>query len=555
MLSSFVFLLGLFILGCVCSSRLSSRFNMPCLLLFLGVGMLMRHMPDFGNFSLQRAITDVSGGLSWQVANFIGMLALAFILFSGGYDTSWKSLQKVKNRGVLLATVGVLLTAFLVGIFSYCVFNLVFPFPVRFSWCLLFGSIISSTDAAAVFSIFRGKSIGLKHNIKDILELESGSNDPMATFLTVFMLEIVAQEVASGTAVSCSRYLLIVPLFCVKMVVGVAIGLLTAKLAMWLYHKINLEYDSLYYVLTFAWILLTYGLSSVCYGNGFIAVYVAGVYLGNHDFIFHNSNGRFCDAIAWLMQVFLFGMLGFMCKPELIWEYKGTGILLAFFLMLVARPAACILCLLKSKYSRNARMFISWVGLRGGAPIMLATFPMMLSMNIPAIVQGKSVLCSPNEILFNIVFFIVVLSVVIQGSTLTPVARLLKLDKPYRAVLTPPIRFENTTYTSPKYSSSNSAVRSDSAIQFYGTKTEEMMISKKSDLDQKKLLDVKLPHAAFILMIRRDDYYIVPRGNTVIHAGDIFTVLGTPSVLEETLVFLHSHEPVSSELGLLSDPC
>ncbi len=484
------------ILACACASKLSSWINMPVLVVFLGVGMLageegIGHIPfDNPNY-----------------ANVIGSIAMAFILFSGGFDTKWNSVKSVVGIGGLLSSLGVLLTALFLGVFTFFFLRWQLPdkhFPL--SWCLLLGSIISSTDAAAVFSILRSKSVSLKGKLQPLLEFESGSNDPMAAFLTVFLIPIALADMQNpNAATDYGVYLQIIPNFLTKMTLGVVLGIMWGKLAIWLFNKIDLEYDGLYYVLGISMVFLSFGCSELLNGNGFMAVYVTGMVMGNGKFIYHNGLGRFHDGMAWLMQVVLFTMLGLLATPSLVWESRYIGLAIAAFLMIAARPLAMFLCMLGSKFSWNERLLVSWVGLRGGAPVMLATFPW---------VEGL-----PNHMMmFHIVFFIVLTSVILQGMTIMPAACKLNLNLPLQIHPRVPLEFENT-------GNMNGDMK-------------EYEIMPGSPFVGKTLANLGLPVGALVLLIRRGGSYVVPHGNTELQLNDSLMVLGTPEVLEETGKFL-----------------
>lgn len=494
--TSILAVLAALILICVCSSKLSAWINLPSLLLFLGVGMLA------GSEGIGKIAFDNA-----KQANLIGTVAMAFILFSGGFDTKWQDVRKVFGYGSLLSSLGVLITAGLAGGLIYVLLWRFFPSnSIPLSACLLLGSIISSTDAAAVFSILRGRGVSLKGNLKPLLEFESGSNDPMAAFLTLFMLEVIARETTSGTVASLSAYLLIMPMFLLKMTIGLSIGYTVARGAAWLFNRINLDYDGLYHVLGIAVCLLVYSLSELCFGNGFLGAYVAGMTMGNLTFVFHNGLGRFFDGLAWLMQVILFTMLGLLSFPSKIWEVKWIGLAVTLILMVIARPVAVFVCMMGKKYTLRERLFISWVGLRGGAPIMLATFPLMAAIN-------------HHSFIFHIVFFIVLLSVLIQGMTLMPAARLLQLDLPYRSLPRAPIQFEHT-----------------------GTVKEistEIEVLPQAEVIGKAIAELNLPEGALVLSIRRRDGFIVPRGGTRLQAGDVLQVMGDPHLLQQTTELLN----------------
>ena len=482
-----LFIFAFIMMVCLLSSKFSSYINMPSLLLFLAVGML------FGSEGI--------GGIDFDnatVANYIGSAAMAFILFSGGFDTNWKNVKSVFLTGGILSSIGVLLTALFTGFFVW--FFLKFATPnseVPLSWCILLGSIISSTDAAAVFSILRSRSVSLRGDLQPLLEFESGSNDPMAAFLTVFMVDVVVSEMTSGVSMSLKDYWVILPFFVWKMALGIGFGCFLGWLAVWIYNKINFEYSGLYYVLGIIMVLFSFSLTELSYGNGFMAVYVCGMLMGNHRFIYHNSIGRFYDGLAWIMQVVLFTMLGLLAFPTQIWHAKWIGLVIALFLMVVARPLAVFISMWRSRFTVTERLLVSWVGLRGGAPIMLATFPLMA--NIPN-----------SDLLFHVVFFIVLTSVLVQGMTIMPMAKMLKLDAPLRKNPMAPLFIEET-------GDENSASR-------------EIIVPATWNGEQ--LAKLKLPKEALVVLIRRDDKFILPRGDVALLEDDVLTVIGTPAAIQ-----------------------
>lgn len=470
------------------SSKISTHINMPCLLLFLIVGMLAG-VEGIGKLNFDNA----------SLANSIGSIAMAFILFSGGFDTGIDSIKKVFLPGIIMSSIGVLLTAFFSGCFIWmiCKFLLTSK-QFSFSWCLLAGSIISSTDAAAVFSILRSKSVSLKGKLQSLLEFESGSNDPMAAFLTIFMINIVLLESKGGETNLLNSYLMLIPAFMYKMAIGILTGYIIGKISVWIFNNIDFEYNGLYYVLGIVVVLSSFSSAELLKGNGFMAVYTAGIIMGNKIFVFHNGVGRFYDGVAWLMQVILFILLGLLAYPSKLLLAGDTGLLSAIFLMFIARPAATFLCLIRSEFSMKERLFISWVGLRGGAPIVLATFPMMHNVY-------------ENSYMFHIVFFIVLTSVIFQGMTIMPVARLLKLDAPLKKKPRSPLSIEET-----------------------GDKemiSREMSITR--DFGNTTLAELKLPKGTLILMIHRDEKIIIPKGNTILQIDDMVTVLGSPESIKE----------------------
>lgn len=339
----------------VLASKASAKLGIPALLLFLVLGML--------------AGSDGPGGIYFDdahLAQSLGVVALALILFSGGLDTEWSSVRPVLWKGLALSTAGVLITAALVGLFA----RMVLGFSLLEG--VLLGAIVSATDAAAVFSVLRARSVGLKGHVRPLLELESGSNDPMAVFLTTGLIGIMTQPQA--------RWFSLVPMFIQQMVLGAALGYAIGRLMVFLINRLRLEFEGLYPVLTLSLILLTYGGTASLGGNGFLAVYVAGLVMGKNDFIHKRSVMRFHDGLAWLMQIVMFLALGLLVFPSHLLPIIGLGLLSSLFLMLVARPVSVLVTMAFSGMRLNEKLMISWVGLRGAVPIVLATFPLLAGM-------------------------------------------------------------------------------------------------------------------------------------------------------------------------------
>lgn len=274
------------------------------------------------------------------------------------------------------------------------------------------GAIVSSTDAAAVFSILRGKNLALKKNLRPTLELESGSNDPMAYVLTIAFLSLV-QEPDKGIAS-------ILPLFILQMLIGGVSGLLFGKLSKWIINNIKLDFEGLYPALTIALMFITFSATNTVYGNGFLAIYICSVYLGNQNIIHKNTILRMFDGLAWLMQIVLFLTLGLLVFPTQIIPYIGIGLIISLFLIFIARPLAVFISLIPFKMKLRRRFYISWVGLRGAVPIVFATYPLLAGIE-------------KANVIFNIVFFVALSSVLIQGTTISLVAKWLKVGLPESA--------------------------------------------------------------------------------------------------------------------------
>jgi cell volume regulation protein A len=447
--------------------KTSYKFGVPTLILFLAIGML--------------AGSDGIGGIHFdnpQIAQFIGIVALNFILFSGGLDTNWESVKPVLKEGITLSTLGVFLTAITLGIFVYYITD----FTIYES--MLLGSIVSSTDAAAVFSILRSKSLALKNNLRPTLELESGSNDPMAYVLTIAFLSLVTNQNQSIIS--------IIPLFLQQMILGGIAGFAFGKLSKVIINKIKLDFEGLYPVLVIALMFITFSATDFVGGNGFLAIYICAVYLGNQELIHKKTIFKMYDGLAWLMQIVLFLTLGLLVFPTQIVPYIGIGLLISLFLIIVARPIGVFLSLMFFKMKLRRRFYISWVGLRGAVPIVFATYPLLAGID-------------KANIIFNIVFFISVTSVLIQGTTLSIVAKWLNVALPEKAK--PKTEIDKFILELPK------------------TSLQEFKIMQDFFAVNKRIIELNFPKSAFIVMIKRNDEYIRPGGSTKIEAGDILMVL------------------------------
>ena len=365
--------------------KVSSRLGIPALLLFLGIGML--------------AGSDGLGGIYFDnaaVAQSVGVIALAFILFAGGLDTEWKAVRPALGAALALSTIGVLLTAVVVAIFA------IFLLHVSFLEGLLLGAIISATDAAAVFSVLGARKLNLSGKLIPLLELESGSNDPMAVFLTIGLTNLLTNPHESVFAV--------LLLFVQQMGIGAIFGLLLGLGAIYLIGRLKLEEAALYPVLTIALVLLAYGLTATLGGSGFLAVYLVGVLLGNSSVQRMNRLTGFHDSLAWLMQIAMFLILGLLVFPSHLPAVVVSGLLITAVAIFIARPVSVLITLFPVKMPLQEKLFVSWVGLRGAVPIVLATFPLLAGL-------------SRASLLFDLVFFVVFASVLLQGASVPFVAR------------------------------------------------------------------------------------------------------------------------------------
>lgn len=461
------------ILVSIALARLSDNLGVPTLLLFLGIGML--------------AGSEGPGGIFFDdagLAQSVGIFALVIILFAGGLDTSWPRVKPVFWQATSLATLGVFITALAVGLFASAVLG----FSLLTG--LLLGAVVSSTDAAAVFSVLRSKNVSLRGQLKPLLELESGSNDPMAVFLTVGLIQLLANADASIGSV--------VLLFFVQMGLGAVFGLALGKAMVLVINHLRVAYEGIYPVLSLAFAALIYGVTASIGGSGFLAVYVAGMVAGNSEFIQKKSLLRFFDGLAWLSQIAMFLTLGLLVYPSRIIPVIGVGLLVSGFLMFVARPLSVSLSLLLSKLTIREKSLVSWVGLRGAVPIILATFPLLARL-------------PDAELIFYIVFFIVLTSALLQGWSIPFAARLLRLDAPLDRKRRYPIEF--------------------APVEGVDTELVDLIVPYHSAVAGKSIIELGLPQDSLIVLVSRSDNFLVPSGGTMLQEGDTILVLVNKSNL------------------------
>ena len=455
----------------VLAGKVAYRLGTPALLLFLGVGVFFGY--------------EILSFNSPELTQFMGMIALSIILFSGGMDTKFSDIKPVLLPGIILATVGVLLTAFILGGFIYGIspwLGVGLSFPIA----LLLASTMASTDSASVFSILRTKKQGLNEHLRPLLELESGSNDPVAYILVVLLVGILSpnkESVSIGTSIM---------LFVVQMTVGALAGYGFGRAAVWTLNKINISNASLYSILLLAFVFLTFSFTTLVHGNGFLAVYIAGLVVGNHKIVHKRTVVTFFDGVTWLVQIIMFIMLGLLINiKELI--SPGTlllGLATALFMTFIARPIAVQLCMLPFKqFSRKARAYVGWVGLRGAVPIIFATYPLV--DNVPH-----------ADLIFNVVFIVTIISLTLQGTTVSGMANALGVARKERE------------------SSFGDAFQDRMKSEFTEVDVNEQMLSSGNTL---KL--ITLPPHTLVVMVCRDGDYFVPQGDTALQVGDKLLIL------------------------------
>lgn len=453
-------------------SKAGLRLGIPALLLFLGVGMI------FGSdgFGIQFSNPDT--------AQFIGVIALSIILFSGGMETSFKEIKPVLGQGIMLATFGVMATTLITGYFIYLLTGFFCDFAtLSLMESMLLAAVMSSTDSASVFSILRSKGLGLKENLRPTLELESGSNDPMAYMLTLLLIQII--QVGSFDLQRSAIMLVI------QLSVGAVLGYILGKLAAWTINKINIDNASLYTVLLLAFVFFIFSFTDLLKGNGYLAVYIAGLVVGNQKIIHKKSLSTFFNGFAWLFQIVMFLTLGLLVNPKDLLPIAGVGLLIGIFMILIARPVSVFLCLLPFRnFTQKARVYISWVGLRGAVPIIFATYPWISGIE-------------HAQTMFNIVFFITIVSLLVQGMTVGPMAKWLKLDagterkREFDVDLPDEIK---------------------SAMS-------EIEVIPSALVNGDKLMNLSLPDNTLVVMVKRNELFFIPKGHTHLKTGDKLLVI------------------------------
>ena len=459
----------------VMAGKVAYRFGAPALLLFLGGGML------FGlNFISYRSV---------EMTQFVGMIALCIILFTGGMDTSFQEIKQLIGPGVVLATVGVVMTAMVLAGFVW----LVAPWldlEISFALALLLASTMSSTDSASVFSILRSKKQGLKQNLRPLLELESGSNDPMAYMMTILLISVVSNT-SSGVGLGMS-----VVFFVEQMGVGALSGYLIGRLAVWTINRIKLANHSLYSVLLLAFIFFSFAFTDLIKGNGYLAVYLSGLVIGNHKLEQKRPLTVFFDGFTWLLLIGMLLTLGLFVNSNELLEPRVQllGGLVGAFMILVARPLTVFTCLLPfRKFTTKARLYVSWVGLRGAVPILFAIYPLM------AHVENAG-------LLFNVVFLGTIISLLVQGTTVSGMANLLGLA----------------------YEERESAFSVDMHQDMKSALTE-VEVNETMLESGHTLKDITLPENTLVMMVCRDGEYFVPQGKTELKLGDKLLVISDRS--------------------------
>ena len=468
-------ILSILFFASILAGKAGSRFGVPALLLFLGVGML------FGSDGIGIHFDNI------KLAHMIGTVALSAILFSGGLDTKIEDIKPVLGPGITLATLGVLLTAVITGLTLYLLIDPRLGLGVM--GCLLLASTMSSTDSASVFSILRGKGLHLKHNLRPTLELESGANDPMAYVLTTTFITLVLQ----GGEPHYGNALLVLLL---QLLIGAVAGWCFGKGLVWIINRINMDNQALYPILVLSGCFFVFAATYYLHGNSYLAVYVAGLVVGNSRFVHKRSTQSFFDGVSWIAQLSMFLTLGLLVNPSELREVWVPGLIISLVMIFVSRPLAVFVSLSPFRsYTFRDRLLVSWVGLRGAVPIIFA------------------ILCRASEVphsdvMFNIVFLCTLVSLIVQGTTLPLVARWLGVSETPKAKRQGPSQDFDIDFPEEIKSAITEA-----------TVTEKMLTLGT------RMMDFRLPEKTLVIMVKRGDHYFVPTGKTHLHVGDRLMLL------------------------------
>lgn len=458
-MTSYILLVAAVILLCLSLNKMSNKLGIPMLLAYILLGMM------FGTDGILKIPFD-----NFTIAEQICTVSLIFIMFYGGFGTNWKQAKPVAGKAVLLSTVGVILTAVTTGAFCHFILRMDF-------WeSMLIGSVISSTDAASVFSILRSKRLNLKNNTASMLEVESGSNDPCSYMLTVIILTIMSGELSGSS--------LVVMIFS-QIIFGILVGVVVALAAAFILKKVNFATDGFDTIFVFSMALVSYAGASMINGNGYLAAYIAGIILGNTPLHHKKSLVHFFDGITGLMQMLIFFLLGLLAYPSQLPRILPIALAIAVFLTFVARPVSVFAILMPFRCPVKQQLLVSWAGLRGAASIVFA----IMATVSPAYTKND---------LFHIVIFIVLFSISIQGTLLGLVAK--KLDMIDEN--------GNVMKTFSDYSD-------EMPVEFV-----KISIKAGHPWENRKIKDLtSLPDLLLVLILRGEER-IIPNGNTVVLAGD-----------------------------------
>ena len=467
----FLLFIAAVIIICILATRLSYKFGVPTLLIFILLGMI------FGSDGIFKISFD-----DFVISENICTFALIYIMFYGGFCLNFNTAKPVLVKATIMSTLGVILTCGFVGLFCYGILK------TSLLEGMLIGAVVASTDAASVFSILRMKRLNLKEGIAPLLEMESGSNDPVAYMLTLIILTIMG----NGTVMQ------LIPMIVSQIVFGIIVGAVIAIASIYLIRHANFEIESFYIIFIIAIAIISYSLSEWMGGNGYLSVYISGIIIGNSKIPHKKTLVHFLDGVSWIMQIILFFILGLLSSPIELPKVIGKSVVISLVIIFIARPISVFLVLRRFEFNTREKLFISWVGLRGAASIVFSIFALNYEVNI-------------NNDIYHIIFFIALMSVGVQGTLIPIIARRLELLDNNRPVL--------KTF--------------NDYVEEKNTKVMEVKIEGSCRLINKSIMDANIPEEILIAMIKREGEIIIPKGASIIKEGDILVVVG--NCLEDDL--------------------
>lgn len=487
----FLLVLSLLFFVSIIADKIGYKFGVPALLLFLTVGMI------FGSHSMT-ALFGVRGiEIEIGTAQALSTLAMCIILFTGGMETKLSDIKVVLVPGITLATVGVMLTCAITGIIIYYIFGwLNAVTTISFGLALLMAATLSSTDSASVFSIMRTNGIGLKHNLRPLLELESGANDPMAYVLTTTLIGVVLSTDTIAGLTKPVEALPIVQTIVIQLVMGSVIGLAFGEGLVYLMRRVKLGNEALYPIMVLTACIFIFSVTYYLQGNTYLAVYVGGLIIGNNKFTRKRQTKSFFSGLTWLSQLVMFLMLGLMVEPLELLKYRVwlPCLIISIVMIFISRPLAVWLCMLPFRqYKQRDRLMLSWVGLKGAVPIIFA------------------IMCKANgvplaDMIFNVVFLCTIVSLLVQGTTLTMVAKKLALD-------TPPTEERELEHFD---------IDLPDEIQ---SSAREVEVTKQTLVNGNTPREIDIPPHTLIVMVRRGEDFFIPTGSSTLELGDKLLVI------------------------------
>jgi len=484
--TGFILFTGILVLGGLALTLLAQQIRLPALVVFIAIGMLI------GEDGIGLVAFD-----DFELAQKIGIVALVLILFEGGLTAGFSTIRPVLGPSLSLATVGTLLTALVTGALATLVL------PISPLEGFLLGAIVASTDAAAVFSVLRGST--LRRRLAATLEGEAGFNDPVAVILVIGFIELIQQP--DGAVWE------LLGLIVIELGVGAVVGLAVGKAGLWLMERANFQSAGLYPVASVAIAAVAFGGADLLHGSGFLAVYLAGLSLASPRDPALRTIESFHGGLAWLAQVGMFLMLGLLVFPDQLPGVALEGLTLGLLIVFIARPLATWIATTGFGFTPPERLMLGWAGLRGAIPIVLATFPI-----VDGVTAGFD--------LFNIVFFAVIVSTLLQGITITPVARWLGVTTDESAIPTP--------------------ITPEATIHRLGAETVEFTVRPGDAVVGLRVADLHLTKDALLTLVLRNERAILPRGDTVIEEGDLLEMIVRQEGLTDLRAQIHSWRPERS---------